>query len=209
MQKMIPIISPGKNRDNTRRMIDPTVYVYGILPVSIFCARIFDVSLGTIRIIFVSRGFKLLAPIFGFVEISIWLFAISAVFSLNSPPTVFFAYALGFACGNYVGIWIEEKMAMGISIIRIITQFPADRLIDDFKALGYRTTVIDAMGQRGEVNLIFTVVKRKEIPDVLERIQKWNPHAFYTVEDVKRASDDFTFYSDQRIKQIRGMRKKK
>ncbi len=190
-------------------MIDPTVYVYGVLPVSIFCARILDVSFGTLRIIFVSRGFKFLAPAFGFVEISIWLFAISAVFSFNSPPTVFFAYALGFSCGNYVGIWIEEKMAMGISIIRIITQYPADRLIEDFKELGYRTTVIDARGQRGEVNLIFTVVKRKEIPDVLERVQKWNPHAFYTVEDVKRASDDFTFYSDQRIKQIRGLRKKK
>lgn len=191
-------------------MIDPVLYVYVILPVLIFCARIVDVSFGTLRIIFISRGLKFLAPVVGFFEISIWLFAIGAVFSFDSPPTVFIAYALGFACGNYVGILIEEKMAMGISLIRIITQYSAGDLIDELKSSGFRTTVIEAMGQRGQVNLIFTVVKRKDIPVALLKIKKFNPNAFYTIEDVKSAGgDELTPYSKKRMSRIRFMRKKK
>ena len=93
-----------------------------ILPILIFLARIVDVTFGTIRIIFVSRGMKWLAPIFGFFEIMIWLFAIGQVFSNLTNITYYVAYAGGFACGNFVGIWIEEKMAIGTLIVRIITR---------------------------------------------------------------------------------------
>lgn len=93
-----------------------------ILPILIFLARIVDVTFGTIRIIFVSRGLKWLAPIFGFFEIMIWLFAIGQVFSNMTNITYYVAYAGGFACGNFVGIWIEEKMAIGTMVVRIITK---------------------------------------------------------------------------------------
>ncbi|MDD3407234.1 MAG: DUF2179 domain-containing protein [Methanomicrobium sp.] len=168
-------------------MIDPVLLNYVLLPLLIFFARLADVSFGTLRIIFISRGLKYLAPVVGFFEISIWLVAISQVLKDESPGFAFLAYALGFSCGNYLGILIEEKMAMGISVIRIITQYDATLLIERLKRGGFRTTTIDAQGQHGDVSVIFTVVKRKEIPTVLGHVHKYNPHAFYTIEDVKNA----------------------
>ncbi|MDD4127673.1 MAG: DUF2179 domain-containing protein [Methanomicrobium sp.] len=167
-------------------MADPLLN-YLLLPLLIFFARVADVSFGTMRIIFISRGLKYLAPVVGFFEISIWLIAISQVLKDGAPAVAFLAYALGFSCGNFVGILIEEKMAMGISIIRVITQYDATLLINELKNSGFRTTTVDAKGQHGDVSLIYTVVKRKEIPVVLRHVNKYNPHAFYTIEDVRNA----------------------
>ena len=167
-------------------MADPLLN-YLLLPLLIFFARVADVSFGTMRIIFISRGLKYLAPVVGFFEISIWLIAISQVLKDGAPAVAFLAYALGFSCGNFVGILIEEKMAMGISIIRVITQYDATLLINELKNSGFRTTTVDAKGQHGDVSLIYTVVKRKEIPVVLRHVNKYNPNAFYTIEDVRNA----------------------
>jgi len=163
------------------------IQIYIILPILIFLARIADVSCGTLRIIFISRGLKLLAPVVGFFEISIWLLAISQVLTNMGHYTAFLAYALGFSVGNYVGILIEEKMAMGISVIRIITQYSASELIEELKASGFRSTVSEAQGQFGAVSILYIVAKRKEIPKILEILNRYNPNAFYTIEDVKSA----------------------
>ena len=168
-------------------MIDPYLINYLLIPVLIFFARVADVTFGTMRIIFISRGLKYLAPVVGFFEMSIWLIAISQVLKDGSPGIAFFAYAFGFACGNYVGILVEEKMALGISVIRIIPQFDAENLILQLKEEGFRTTSVDAQGQYGAVSLIFTVVKRKDIPHVLRKVKTNNPNAFYTIEDVRSA----------------------
>ncbi|MCF7794547.1 MAG: DUF5698 domain-containing protein [Candidatus Cloacimonetes bacterium] len=93
-----------------------------ILPILIFISRIFDVSLGTLRIIFVNKGMRYLAPIIGFFEVLIWLIVISQVMQNMNSPINYIAYAAGFATGNYVGILIEQKLAMGITLIRIITR---------------------------------------------------------------------------------------
>jgi uncharacterized protein YebE (UPF0316 family) len=168
-------------------MIPVDVQTYVILPILIFFARIADVSFGTLRIIFISRGLKLLAPLVGFFEISIWLMAISQVLTNMDHYTAFLAYAFGFSVGNYVGILIEEKMAMGISLIRIITQHSAFHLIEYLKSAGFRTTSTEAQGQHGSVSIIYTVIKRKQIPKVLEILKEHNPKAFYTIEDVRNA----------------------
>lgn len=169
-------------------MIDPNIFAVFILPALIFLARVMDVSFGTLRIIFISRGMKYLAPVVGFFEISIWLIALTQVFKDGSSPSVFIAYALGFAFGNYVGILIEERMAMGIAVIRIITPQNAQPLIDKLKSSGFRTTTVDAKGQYGPVNIIYSVVKRRQIPAALQMVQDHNPKAFYTIEDVRKAS---------------------
>jgi uncharacterized protein YebE (UPF0316 family) len=131
---------------------------------------------------------KYLAPLVGFFEISIWLVALTQVFKDGSSPSVFIAYALGFAFGNYVGILIEERMAMGTVVIRIITQHGAQSLIKQLKSSGFRTTTVDAKGQYGPVSIIYSVVKRRQIPVALQMIQDHNPKAFYTIEDVRKAS---------------------
>lgn len=156
-----------------------------ILPFAIFTARICDVSLDTLRIIYVSRGLKFLAALIGFFEVLIWLIAISQIINNLTNPVLYIAYASGFAMGNYIGITIEGKMAIGTVVIRIITQKDASQLIEVLKAEGYGVTHTDAQGALGPVKIIFTIVKRKDISPILEIIRRFNPLAFYTIEDIR------------------------
>ncbi|MBN1625505.1 MAG: DUF2179 domain-containing protein [Deltaproteobacteria bacterium] len=161
------------------------IFLLYVLPFAIFVARICDVTLDTLRIIYVSRGLKFLAAIIGFFEVLIWLTAISQIINNLTNPFLYIAYASGFAMGNYIGIIIEGKMAIGTSVIRIITQKDAMPLIEVLKADGYGVTYADAQGAQGAVKIIYTIVKRKDIPSVLKIIRKFNPLAFYTIEDIR------------------------
>lgn len=161
------------------------IFKFIILPAIIFLARICDVTLDTLRIIYVSRGLKFLAPLVGFFEVLIWLMAITQILSNMTNITYYIAYAGGFAMGNFIGIAIEEKMAIGTVVIRIITQKHAVELIEFLKCDGYGVTHVDAQGAQGPVKIIFTIVKRKDINHVLKMIRKFNPHAFFTIEDVR------------------------
>ncbi|KQC03300.1 MAG: hypothetical protein APR53_01390 [Methanoculleus sp. SDB] len=168
-------------------LANDTVAAFAI-PVLIFLARVADVTFGTMRIIFVSRGLKMVAPVLAFFEILIWLLAIGQVFSNLTNVANYLAYAGGFALGNFVGILVEEKVAMGLALVRIITQYDASELLGELKSGGFGMTVINAEGKHGQVKLIFAVVKRKEIPDVLNLVNTYNPNSFYTIEDVRSAS---------------------
>jgi len=168
---------------------DSEAFKWVILPVLIFCARVVDVSIGTIRIIFVSKGMKVLAPLCGFFEILIWLVAISNVMQNFTNPVLYIGYAGGFATGNYVGMIIEEKLALGLCVIRIITRKDATKLVEFLRAAGYGVTTMDAQGASGPVRIIFTVVRRYDIDEIDSVIQKHNPKAFYSVEDVKFVSE--------------------
>ncbi|HOI13940.1 MAG TPA: DUF2179 domain-containing protein [Methanoculleus sp.] len=169
--------------------IDPGVFSLVIVPVFIFLARICDVTIGTMRIIFVSRGMKMIAPVLGFVEVFIWIIAVGQIFQNLTNPLNYFAYAAGFATGNYIGMLVEERLAMGLALIRIITQRDATNLIDYLRAAGYGVTVLDARGKLGPGKVIFSVVKRKNIRDVEDAIHEFNPKAFYSIEDIRRAAE--------------------
>ena len=101
----------------------------------------------------------------------------------------YIAYAGGFAMGNFVGSWIEEKLAVGKIVIRIITQKDATELCAAFKTRGYGVTKIGAQGMSGPVYITLTVVKRKALPDVVALIHHHHPKAFYSVEDVRAANE--------------------
>lgn len=169
--------------------IDPEVFSLVVIPVFIFLARICDVTIGTMRIIFVSRGMKVIAPVLGFFEIFIWIVAVGQIFQNLTNPLNYFAYAAGFATGNYIGMIVEERLAMGLALIRIITQRDATNLIDYLRAAGYGVTVLDAQGKQGPGKVLFSVVKRKNIRDVEDAIHEFNPKAFYSIEDVRRAAE--------------------
>lgn len=160
-------------------------YTYVILPLLIFGARVCDVSLGTIRLLTLSRGYKLATVLLGFFELMVWLLAIGQIFQNLNSWVCYIAYAGGFAAGNFVGMTIEEKLAIGSAMIRIVTGKEADELIQYFKDEGYRYTSIPANGSTGRVHVIFLVIKRKKINKVVEIIDRFNPNAFYTVEDVR------------------------
>ncbi|AKD05917.1 hypothetical protein PKOR_22370 [Pontibacter korlensis] len=160
-----------------------------IIPALIFFARICDVTLGTLRIVFVSKGDKVVAPILGFLEVLIWLIAITQVMENLSNVASYLAWAGGFAMGNFLGLRVEQKLALGQMVVRVITVEPADKLIDRLKGHGYRLTCIDARGTRGKVNLLFLIVKRKKLQHLLNIIHDYNPQAFYSVEDVRSVSE--------------------
>lgn len=174
---------------NPESFISTEVFKWAILPLLIFLARILDVSLGTIRIVFVSRGLKYFAPIVGFFEVIIWLLAIRVIMQNLNNAACYIAYGAGFGIGTFIGILIEKKIAIGMSIIRIITQKDATELINHLSSMGYGITSLDAQGSKGAVNVIYMVIKRHDFGIISEIIQKFNPKAFYTVEEVSLVSE--------------------
>jgi uncharacterized protein YebE (UPF0316 family) len=167
---------------------DSPTFIYIILPALIFCSRIIDVSIGTMRVIFITKGYRFLAPLCGFFEVLIWLIAVTQIIKNLSNVFCYIAYAGGFATGNFVGMLIEERMALGVVLIRVITRNDAPELIEYLKAHNYGVTVVDAEGLFGKVKILFTVLRRSDIGDVIESIKQYNPQAFYTIEDVRFVS---------------------
>lgn len=168
-----------------QQLLDSSVFSWVILPVLIFISRIFDVSIGTIRIIFVSRGKKFLSPILGFFEVSIWLIAISQIMQNLDNVVCFIAYAGGFAMGNYVGILIEDKLALGMLIIRIFLVNDETEMKHRLYEAGFGVTRIDAHGKHGDVELLYTVIKRKDLRKAISIIEECQANAFYSVEEAK------------------------
>lgn len=168
---------------------DSNLFTYVLLPLLIFVARIFDVSIGTLRIVFISRGKKFLAPILGFFEVLIWIIAVGKVMQDATNIYCYIGYASGFAMGNYIGMLIEEKLAIGIVVVRIITAIDAENLRIALTDAGFGITALDAKGAKGKVDVIFTTVQRQDLPNVVAIIKQTQPKAFYSVEDVKFVSE--------------------
>lgn len=169
--------------------LDPDLLNYIIIPILIFLARICDVSINTVRIIFMLNSRKFISTVLGFFESGIWLLAISQIFqNLSSWPT-YLAYAGGYASGIFVGMMIEEKLAIGNVVVRVITAKPATALIEFFKEKKQRFTSVPGESADGPVNVLFTVIKRDRLPEIIQAIKRYNPQAMYTVEGVKKVSD--------------------
>lgn len=164
---------------------DSSIFTFVILPILIFLSRLVDVTIGTLRIIMVSKGQKSWAPILGFFEVLIWLIAISKIFQNLDNWLCYVTYAAGFATGNYIGLWLEEKLAVGIVKIQIITRKKANKLINNLTTAGYGITYHEAQGSTEEVSIIYSIINRTEIQKVEEIVKSTNPKAFYSVEDVK------------------------
>lgn len=177
-------------------------YTYILLPLMIFSLRIIDVSMGTLRIIFVSKGFKKLAPLIGFFEILIWIFAVSRIMENLNNWICYFAYAGGFATGNLVGMILEERLAIGHELIRVITKKEAVELTDALKDKGFGITSIKANGINGEVAVLYIIINRKKINEVLAIIKQYNPQAIYTVEDLKSINREIFHGKTERRKRL-------
>jgi uncharacterized protein YebE (UPF0316 family) len=122
----------------------------------------------------------------------IWLLAIRQIFNHLDNFAAFFAYAAGFAAGNLVGVWLEDKLAIGLQTVRMITTEDASSLADALREANFGVTSFDARGASGEVRLLFTVVRRKDTGTVMEIVRERAPKAFVSVSDV-RAANEGTF----------------
>lgn len=168
---------------------DSQVFTWVLLPLLIFVARICDVSIGTLRLIFLSKGYKLIAPVLGFFEVIIWILAISQIMKHLDNVMCYVAYGTGFATGNYLGMYLEEKLSIGKVIIRVIPKSDTSELINELRLRNFGLTVVDAEGSMGPVKMIFSIVNRKNVDDFVAVINTFNPHAFYSIEDVKTVNE--------------------
>ena len=175
------------------------VYSYILLPILIFCARVTDVSIGTIRIILVAKGYKKLAPLTGCFETLIWIVAISNIIQNIDNWACYIGYAAGFATGNYVGMLIEEKLALGHELIRIITVNNYNTLVDNLSAKGFGVTVTNAEDKNGPVGILYIITTRKKANDVVEIVNEQDASAIYTIESIRHVNRD-TFYGQEKIK---------
>ena len=163
-------------------------YNWLFLPLIIFFSRICDVTLGTIRHVFTSRGHKTISPILGFFEVLIWIVVASQVMKQATNFACYVGWAAGFAAGNYIGLLIEERIALGMQIIRIISGDECNELILQLQNANHGTTVMEAQGAKGPVKIILTVVKRKNIEPIIQIIRQNNPDAFYSIEDIREVN---------------------
>jgi uncharacterized protein YebE (UPF0316 family) len=169
--------------------ISPDVFSYALLPLLIFVARIGDVSINTIRIIYVLGGRRVTATLLGFFESFIWLMAIRQIFEHLDNWICYIAYPAGFATGIFVGMIIEERIAYGKVLVRIITRKDVSVLIKYLNTNRHRYTKVDAQGPDGHENLVFTVLEREHLEAMLYALKDMLPTAFYTVEKVNRATE--------------------
>jgi uncharacterized protein YebE (UPF0316 family) len=158
-----------------------------MLVLLIFVAEMSVVTLGTIRVIFISRGMRFLAPVLGFFEITIWLFAIGQIMKNLNEISCYAAFAAGFTLGNFLGIFIEKRLALGNVLVRIVTPRDAAELVASLKAAHFGLTCLNAEGATGPVKMIFSLVKRRELPEVETLIKRFDPRTFYSVDEIQSA----------------------
>ncbi len=172
---------------------------YILLPILIFCARVSDVSIGTVRIILVAKGYKKLAPLTGFLETLIWIVAISKIIQNIDNWACYIGYAAGFATGNYVGMIIEEKLALGHELIRIITGNNYNALTEVLREKGFGVTTTNAEDQNGPVGILYIITTRKKAKEVVKIVNEQDPFATYTIESIRHVNRD-TMYGQEKIK---------
>jgi uncharacterized protein YebE (UPF0316 family) len=170
-------------------VISPTVFSYVLVPLLIFFARVCDMSLDTIRVIFMSKSIQYLPAIIGFFEVIIYLVAIGQVMNNLTNAVCYIAYGAGFAAGTFIGMAIEERLSLGLTSVRIITKEDPTELMKFLRSHNYGVTSIDGEGGTGKVKMVFTIIKRQDLTHVIGIIKNFHPNAFYSVEEVKSVTE--------------------
>lgn len=156
-----------------------------VIPVLIFVAKLADVSLATVRHILVYKGMRRIVPLLAFVEVSIWLLAITQVMQNLDNWMSILAWSAGFAAGTSMGMWLEEKLALGYQLIRVISRGNHVALIDAIRSKGFGATLVEASGAKGAVQIVLVVSERKRLFELRSILAGIEPEPFYTVEDVR------------------------
>lgn len=154
----------------------------------IFFAKIIEVSISTVRLVYINKGEKVKGAVLGFIEILIWLVVVSSVLhNITEDPIKVFIYAISFSLGNFIGVTIESKIAVGLSSIQVVVgQEGGAILADILREQGYGVTIIEGKGKNDSIkNLLFIQLKRKKIPEATRLIKEHNPEAFITVNEIK------------------------
>jgi uncharacterized protein YebE (UPF0316 family) len=159
-----------------------------LIPLLIFIARIFDVSIGTVRMIMVISGHRIASAALGFLEVLIWVLAVGGAVEQLGNPIAVLAFAGGFAAGTLIGMTIEKRLAIGFRVVRVINPKPGLDLAGALREQGYTATRLEGNDREGPVEIVFITIRRKAVPELLERIAEVTPSAFLSVERAERVS---------------------
>ena len=170
---------------------NPDLFRYLILPLLIFLARVCDQTIGTLRLIYAAKGFKYLAMLVGFFESLIWLTAIGQIMKQLDNVYCYIAFAGGFATGNFMGIFLEQKISVGQVLVRVVFKKNLTQLVSNMKEAGYAFTIQEGEGRDGSVKLMFATIARKKLRELILLVEQTNPNAFYTVEDVRQVNGNY------------------
>lgn len=162
----------------------------------IFALRVTDVTIGTLRIGMLVRGYRLLAGLLGFIESLIWLVSVAQVLSSLDEPIKAIAYCAGFATGTMLGVTVERWLAMGKSVMQVIAPVGSPQVAPTLREAGFVVTVVNAEGRDGSVRIAYSVISKKRQAQALGIVSKLNPEAFITFEEV-RTAERYTAHAAQ------------
>ncbi len=166
---------------NLLSTITPEVLMGGLL---IFCLRVIDMTLDTLRLLFVVRGKRVIVWVLGVITNTIYIVAISNVLTGKNHPFTILCYAVGYATGNILGMRLEERLAIGYKGIDIISKTKGKEIAAKLREMGYGVTELIGEGKDGSVSIVRTNVKRKQTKDVHTIIESIDPEAFITEDDL-------------------------
>ena len=169
-------------------MTDELSMAFAWGPVLIFVARLVDVSLGTIRMICVTRGQRLAAVVLGFFEILVWIAAVSQVIGHLGQLSNMLAYAGGFAVGNALGMWIETRIAMGVQTVCLVSRGTSNAVAETLRFADFQVTTLHGNGCDGPVAIATVVLPRRQTATAIRLARQVDPDLVVTVEDVRESS---------------------
>jgi len=184
--------------------IESIPHFHTVLPILIFCTRMIDTSLGTLRLVLIGRGNRKAVRFVGFFEVLLWITAIGQLMQHVNHWSSYVAWALGFTAGSMIGFKIEEKLALGKHQMRIITPQPIEDFLKALKDMNQGYTVFDGMGANGPVKQIFIIVNRKHSKEITELLKQHIPQSFCSISDIQ-ATDSGVFNQTKRSFNLSGL----
>ncbi|MDA0329406.1 MAG: DUF2179 domain-containing protein [Gemmatimonadetes bacterium] len=152
-------------------------------PLLVFVLRATDVTMATMRMLLIVRNHRIIAPIIGFFEILVWVAAIGIVVQHLNSPLHIIGYAAGFACGNYLGLLLEERLALGLATIRTVVRSGGPELAAELRDGGFGVTEMAGQGREGTVEVLYSVIPRRNVDRCLAIIDRGAPDSFVVVDE--------------------------
>jgi uncharacterized protein YebE (UPF0316 family) len=151
--------------------------------VLVFLLRVTDVSLGTMRTVYILQGRRLRAAIIGFFEVLIWIFVVSQVVAAISDWILMIGYAGGFATGTWTGLWLENRFAIGFAQLRIISRHRGEEIAARLWEENFGASIVHGHGRDGEIDLIFSIVQRRNVHKCVEIANTIDKDCFVSISD--------------------------
>jgi uncharacterized protein YebE (UPF0316 family) len=161
-----------------------TIWVYGF----IFIGKIMEVSLGTLRIVLINRGERTIGSLIAIVEITLWLVVVSSVLNgFRQDWIKGIVYAIAFAAGNYLGSWLDELLAVGLSSVQVVIPSPEEavKVEEALRAKGFGVTSMDVHGMDDNHSMLMMTIQRKQLNEVIDWLETHCHGAVITVSDIK------------------------